>query len=233
MTVSPPSYVFHPDSGRGSTRSIRAVGLAITGAVHVVAVAVAAAAFGWQGPETRSRETVSRPLTFALRQPEEPRDLPKLAAAAPSRAAAVISIDTERAPPAHLDPAAPSVSEAPALAGQSARSDDLSQVTLSYRRAIMARLEAQRRYPHRALRSGWQGSGAVVFRIGRSGRLLDATVADGTGRPTLDDAAIGIVRRAAPFPAIPEGLPDELAITMPVSFLIDGSADAAVPAAVP
>ncbi|MFD2136940.1 energy transducer TonB [Novosphingobium resinovorum] len=37
---------------------------------------------------------------------------------------------------------------------------------------------------------------------------------------TLDRAALDVVRRAAPFPAIPEGLPDELEITLPVEFLV-------------
>jgi TonB family protein len=85
----------------------------------------------------------------------------------------------------------------------------------------MARLEARRFYPDVALRRDWQGSGAVLFRIERSGRLLDATIANSTGHGALDKAALGIVQRAAPFPAIPDSLPDELAITMPVAFLLE------------
>lgn len=101
----------------------------------------------------------------------------------------------------------------------------MPQEAQSWRRAVMERLEAQRFYPDLAVRREWQGSGLVLFRIERSGRLLDVRLADSTGRPALDTAALGIVARAAPFPAIPDGLPDEMTITMPVQFLIAGRAD--------
>lgn len=69
----------------------------------------------------------------------------------------------------------------------------------------------------------------LAFRIDRSGRLLDATVAHSTGLPVLDLAALSIVRRASPFPAIPDALREELAITLPTARLAEEASSAISP----
>lgn len=77
--------------------------------------------------------------------------------------------------------------------------------------------------------TGGPTAGTVAFRIDRSGRLLDATVAHSTGLPVLDLAALSIVRRASPIPAIPDALPDEVAITLPTARLAEGASSAISP----
>jgi len=95
-----------------------------------------------------------------------------------------------------------------------------SDAVQDYRRALFERLAAQRHYPEAAVLKHYQGDGAVLFRIDRGGNLLDAAMERSTGRALLDRAAIAQVRRAAPFPQIPPELPDELAVAMPLQFLI-------------
>jgi protein TonB len=94
------------------------------------------------------------------------------------------------------------------------------QATNAYSHASLARIQAQRSYPRGALLSGAEGNGSIRFTIDRVGHLLDAAIVTSTGRKALDRASLALVRRAEPFPAIPPGLPDELAITMPIRFLI-------------
>jgi TonB family protein len=200
---------------------LRGIELGITCAVHALAVAAGALAFNWQDTGEEGRKPLPQIMLVAMHDQDQTPASAKAAAAADtpkpaplaSRPALIRSDDPMPALPqddeAPAPPAAPEGREAPA------------QEVQSYRRAIMARLEARRFYPDVALRRDWQGSGAVLFRIERSGRLLDATIANSTGHGALDKAALGIVQRAAPFPAIPDSLPDELAITMPVAFLLE------------
>lgn len=225
MKRTPPQLRFHAaDPRHGNTRPVRAMALGITGAVHVLAVAVAAVAFNWQGSSAEHTGHTPALISLPLRPLDKPRESPEPGAIAPAPATPAVAMTPQQAPLVPTAPLTPDIRTASAVVSggePGGRSDDLSQVTLAYRRAIMGRLEAQRRYPEGPLRSGRQGAGTVLFHIERSGQLIGASVMTSTGLPALDAAALDIVRRAAPFPAIPDGLPDELAITLPVDFLID------------
>ncbi|MBM3563225.1 MAG: TonB family protein [Alphaproteobacteria bacterium] len=61
--------------------------------------------------------------------------------------------------------------------------------------------------PPRVRGSGAVGRGAVVFYIDEMGNLTHQAVQQPSGAPDLDAAALAAVRRAAPFPAPPRGLP--------------------------
>ncbi|MCE7796432.1 TonB family protein [Sphingobium sufflavum] len=108
----------------------------------------------------------------------------------------------------------------PVAPSDGGRTDAPEQALLTYRRAVTARLAAERRYPGDALRRGHQGNGMILFRIDRTGSLLSAVVDKGTGSAELDREAVSLVRRAAPFHHIPAELPDELEIGLPILFLI-------------
>jgi protein TonB len=57
----------------------------------------------------------------------------------------------------------------------------------------------------RSLRSKAKGDVVVSFTVTASGGLGGVSVARSSGLPALDSAAVAAVRRAAPFPAIPDG----------------------------
>lgn len=223
----------HNSSGRkgGNGASVRAIALGITAAIHLVAAAVAAFAIDWRQPGSH-HSAPRRLVTFAVPNPQARHDQPAPASrharteviAIPSSLTARRAIATVALPlPAPPEPVA-----VPAIdAGASSEIGNLQDIALSYRRAIMARLAAQRSYPAAPLRKGWQGSGSLLFHIDREGHLLGTVVVVGTGHGLLDDAAQAMVARAAPFPPIPGALPDELAITLPITFLIDGHAQQA------
>lgn len=84
----------------------------------------------------------------------------------------------------------------------------------------MARLERVKRYPSAARVRRIQGVAYVRFRVDRQGRLLFATLQRSSGNALLDEAAMDTIRRAQPFPAIPDDRPTEIEISVPVEFYL-------------
>jgi protein TonB len=64
--------------------------------------------------------------------------------------------------------------------------------------------------PPRVRGSGVIGRGAIVFYIDEMGNLTHQAVHQPSGAPDLDAAALNAVRRAAPFPPPPRGLPHSM-----------------------
>ena len=63
------------------------------------------------------------------------------------------------------------------------------------------------------------GTTTVRFILDRSGRILQAGVVGSSGSAELDDQALTIVQRAAPYPRFPEGFgSSQLEVTLPVTF---------------
>jgi protein TonB len=70
----------------------------------------------------------------------------------------------------------------------------------------------------RAVRRGRDsGEVHVTFVVGRSGGVSSVRVSRSSGKPALDQAAIDAVRRAAPFPPIPDGRAS-WPFTIPLTF---------------
>ncbi len=202
-------------------RPARFKALTATIAIHVLVVAPAL--YGWH----RSGQLAARPDAVVVTLPsmpdkaaqqqkrgmEEPIEQP--APPAPKLLPPTIAI-----PPVEIATEEPVVR--PLILAPGGRESTLAEVTQAYRQAITTRLSAQRYYPQEALIRRYEGAGEILFRIDRTGRLLDVAVRTSTGWQVLDRAAVDQVRRAAPFPPIPAELPDELAITLPLEFLVLG-----------
>ncbi|QSR19837.1 hypothetical protein CA833_22080 [Novosphingobium sp. KA1] len=217
-----PYRLRRPPRQGGNGASVRAMALAVTAGVHVAAVAVAALAFGWLQAGGADHPAPPTLVTFDVHAPDPARRQPRAPAARPRQVPGAPPAAMALPLPAHTAALIrPPAGEQPAPAASGGMADGLPDLALSYRRALMARLEGQRRYPAAALRQQAQGTGSLLFRIDREGRLLGAAIVSGTGHAALDQAALDIVSRAAPFPPIPAGLPDELAVTLPLAFLID------------
>jgi TonB family C-terminal domain len=96
-------------------------------------------------------------------------------------------------------------------------SSDASQ---SWEARLLAHLEQYRRFPARARAARQQGTAHVRFRMNRAGSVLSMSVVRSSGFVTLDQAALDTLKRAQPLPAIPEGRPDEIELTIPVEFYL-------------
>jgi len=67
--------------------------------------------------------------------------------------------------------------------------------------------------------TGERGTATVRFILDRSGQIERLTLVGSSGSPTLDEQALAIVRRAAPFPRFPQGFgSSQLEVTLPVTF---------------
>ena len=132
-----------------------------------------------------------------------PLPMPGTATAQPER-----TPDAPPRPPAEPAPAPPPRAS-PASAGPE-----------GWEGRILARIEQVKRYPSAARVRRQQGVVHVRFRMDRNGRLLFVGLQRSSGNDALDRAALETVRRAEPFPAIPEDRPSEVELAVPVEFFL-------------
>lgn len=91
-------------------------------------------------------------------------------------------------------------------------------LALKFQRALQRHIAQFQHYPASAKDRGVGGTAKVLFVLRRDGSILDAWVEETSGQPILDIEAVETVRRAEPLPTIPQELPDQLRILIPVAF---------------
>jgi len=135
---------------------------------------------------------------------KEPERKPSPQKSAPSRAASP-------------NRAASSDSAGRAGAGGAAEAGGRAAIS-SYFARVQAHLSRQV-YPTEARAGGVSGIVRVVFSLGRDGRVLSVSLAQGSGKSVLDQAALAIVRGAAPFPPFPSEITESrLELGAPIRF---------------
>ncbi|WP_187972928.1 energy transducer TonB [Aquibium microcysteis] len=175
-------------------------------------------------------QDLTLPQTVA--QIPEPRPQPQSAAAEPARKtdvrrqgqarpAATESRDTaaarqphpqkERAkaaaPSGGQPAAAPSRKAASAAsAGSQARAAAAPGAEAAYGRRVLSHIQRYKRYPAAARNAGITGVTRLSIVIDRAGGLAGARVSSGSGHAMLDQEALAVARRAAPYPRPPEGV---------------------------
>lgn len=91
--------------------------------------------------------------------------------------------------------------------------------TAAYEQVLAAWLDRHKYYPTSLRRRGIEGEGKLRVTIARSGRLLGVDVDSGFSHPTLADVSREWVRRAEPFPPVPESMAGEdFVFVVPVAF---------------
>lgn len=95
-----------------------------------------------------------------------------------------------------------------------------SNADATWEALLLAHLEKYRRYPAAARARREEGVTFVTFRMNRAGKVLSASLGRSSGSIFLDRAALDTIRRAQPLPAIPEGKPDEVELSVPVEFFL-------------
>jgi len=157
---------------------------------------------------------VERKASRAEREPQpEP---PKLLIPQPSTHPVPIEPPAPAAKPADPVPetTAPKTMPAPPARRASSNAD------ATWEALLLAHLEKYRRYPAAARARREEGVSFVTFRMNRAGKVLSASLGRSSGSIFLDRAAMETIRRAQPLPAIPEGKPDELELSVPVEFFL-------------
>ncbi len=126
----------------------------------------------------------------------------------------------EPAPPAPAEPLAEANADpAPLAAATPVDPARAKREQADYLRALMTWLIRHRSYPDAAKKDKAQGVVGVKFTLDRAGNVLSATVSNSSGRDVLDRAALDVLRRATPLPAMPESMRMRtLSITLPIEF---------------
>ena len=100
------------------------------------------------------------------------------------------------------------------------RNDTAGQAEISsYSGLVAAHLRRHKRYPTEAERKRINGTVRVAFSVGAKGEVIEARVIASSGSHLLDEEALAMVSRAAPFPSIPPTLGrNSMSFTVPVRF---------------
>lgn len=129
---------------------------------------------------------------------------PPVDQAIPSAEAADVQAVAPSGPPARAS-----------LDALSGNPDDVRQ----YVAAIMRQLNRHKTYARELKKARIEGTVVIQFTIDREGRLLASGVKQTSGHAELDRAAMDMLARANPLPAIPDFMNrDELALAIPVEY---------------
>lgn len=90
----------------------------------------------------------------------------------------------------------------------------------SWRSALVAQLERNKRYPSDA--GGVRGVAVLAFNVDRSGGVHNARIAKSSGSPALDREALALAARAQPLPPPPAELSGaQIPISVPLRYNMD------------
>ncbi len=92
------------------------------------------------------------------------------------------------------------------------------QAMLRYQDMVKQRIEEVRRYPSWAKRRGVEGEVCIKFAVLSNGLSQDIRIIQSSGSKVLDEEAVDTIRRASPFPPVPEEIDSSL-IWMEVSIV--------------
>ncbi|MCT7374936.1 energy transducer TonB family protein [Chelativorans salis] len=142
-----------------------------------------------------------------------PRPEPQVKAEAPTKPARKAPGKPPRSQAAA--PAKPTAKKAPVQASTQAPAANAGRKggatageKAAYARRLLSHVERHKRYPSGAARQGAAGAAALSITIDRRGRFSGAQLARSSGHAILDQEALAVARRAAPYPRPPEGVGD-------------------------
>ena len=100
--------------------------------------------------------------------------------------------------------------------------DDIKAALGQYSSTLGRAIAKHKQYPKIAQIRGWQGDCLLDLKLDGSGNVLSASVKKSSGHEALDNQALEMARKAAPFPAPPDVLRDRsFNLTVPVSFKLE------------
>ncbi|HEX5777449.1 MAG TPA: TonB family protein [Xanthobacteraceae bacterium] len=170
-------------------------------------------------------KTAAIPEAPAFEQPDDTPPMPQPRRAPPKREKREEKKEAERpspqksAPSRAASPSRAAAADSPGQSGAGGRADVGGRAAISsYFARVQAHLSRQV-YPTEARASGVSGVVRVVFSLGRDGRVLSVSLAQSSGKSVLDQAALAVVRAAAPFPPFPSDIRESrLELGAPIRF---------------
>lgn len=88
-----------------------------------------------------------------------------------------------------------------------------------WQKRLFGHIARHKTYPEAARKLRATGETILAFRVARDGGVSDVHVAKSSGQPVLDKAALDVMRRANPVPALPDELKGaSLEFSLPMKF---------------
>lgn len=167
-----------------------------------------------------------KPAPAPVAKAEDPPKTPEPPAPDPDPAASDAAQSSPLQSPAQPDPAsAGSQRSALGNAGTGQSDTNASAVAkASYARLLLTRLQRAIVYPRRAQRRDIEGIVRVEVVLAASGALKTVRLVGTSGSDILDEAALALVRRVAPFPAVPQDLSprgQDFAFVAPIQYRLN------------
>ncbi|GEM_PF-4637211 len=161
---------------------------------------------------------VPPPPVVAIPEPpakvEPPHPAPDVPKAPPVTQPPVLAVPAVTRVPLASPPAAPVV-QRPAQPSPAQTADEMRR----YLAQLMGQLNRHKRYPAALKKAKIEGRVVLEFTLDKFGRLKDSRVKQGSGHPELDQAALSMLARATPLPAIPAAMnKEELSMSVPVEY---------------
>jgi TonB family protein len=99
---------------------------------------------------------------------------------------------------------------------------DLDSLRKGFSSGVWEKISKAKFYPRIAQDQGWEGKPVVEFQLGRNGDLLSYSIAVASPYEILNQAAIDAVKKASPYPEIPETFKaNSIRLKLPISFKLD------------
>jgi protein TonB len=115
-------------------------------------------------------------------------------------------------------PVKPSTAPAAPSAAEVART---SAAKVTWQGLLEARLQQFQKYPRSAKRRNVEGIAWVRFRMDRDGKVLSYAIERTSDHEVLDEAALAMIERAQPLPALPPDIPGAtIELIVPARFFI-------------
>jgi protein TonB len=120
-----------------------------------------------------------------------------------------------------IAPPVPELAAVPVAPVQAMPRVNFSSALPTWKNAIADLLERNKRYPSDARNRRQQGTVQLAFSIDRQGYVIASRIVASSGSSALDNEALELAKRAAPFPPPPRELPGEqVNLTVPIRFNI-------------
>ena len=149
-------------------------------------------------PEVKSATPVAEPVNQTLPQPDQATTI------------------VNQVPPSEVNQ-----SVAPRVESKPAPPAERSALSSAYIRTLNQKIQNCKRYPRLARDRGIEGEALIEFFLAGDGKLLDARVIRSSGFTILDKEALLTIRRASPFPKLPEEtLAGQVVLKVTINFAL-------------
>jgi pilus assembly protein CpaC len=125
----------------------------------------------------------------------------------------------ESAPEKDATVSPPAKTSLPAETKPLAAGENIPPELSDYIKAVQLKILNAVYYPKEAKELGWEGTVNLLLRLASDGTLKDARVLQSSGYKLLDEAALDVVQKEAPYPAFPnQAKLKELRVQVPIAY---------------